>query len=152
MKTGKRTEPGSKPLARRQLRALERQLGVFFDKPKDGSRSAEQQFGVYDEDETHVGDICAANFFFTEEELRAAVLKLFGKDKAEREYLTFGELATSDQFISLPQPGDNSGHGGFRRPFYIFIKTVKNKDGNAIRVKDGSPSHMPDTMPIIKVE
>lgn len=152
MKAGSKTKTESKPLTRRQIRALERELGVILDKPKESLRSAEQQLGVYDEDEQHVGDIRAADFFFTEEELRAAVLKLFGKDKAESEYLTFGELATSDQFISLPRSGDNSGHGGFKQPHYIFMKTAKNKDGNAIRMKDGSPSHMPDTMPIIKLE
>lgn len=151
MKKNSDPKAENKPLTLKQIRALERELGVILDKPSKAVRSAEQQLGVYDEDEQHVGNIRAADFFFTEEELRAAVLKLFGKDKAEREYLTFGELELEDQFIFLPRPGDNHGHGGFKKPHFIFTKTAANKDGNAIRAKDGLPSHMPDAMPIIKL-
>lgn len=32
----------------------------------------------------------------------------------EFEALTFGELKVGDSFITFPDPGDNSGHGGFK--------------------------------------
>ncbi len=38
------------------------------------------------------------------------------------EPLTFGELKVGNFFISQPEPGDNSGHGGFRGVFLVFVK------------------------------
>lgn len=37
--------------------------------------------------------------------------------------LTFGELKVGQEFICLPCPGDNHGHGGFKGAHYIFTKT-----------------------------
>ncbi|KKR10350.1 MAG: hypothetical protein UT37_C0003G0049 [Parcubacteria group bacterium GW2011_GWA2_39_18] len=39
------------------------------------------------------------------------------------EALTFGELRIGQKFICLPTPGDNHGHGGFKKAHYIFTKT-----------------------------
>ncbi len=35
---------------------------------------------------------------------------------------TFGELWIGQKFISLPIPGDNNGHGGFRGTHFVFTK------------------------------
>ena len=39
------------------------------------------------------------------------------------EAMTFGELMPDQQFINLPLPGGNDGHGGFRGKHVIFTKT-----------------------------
>ncbi len=67
-------------------------------------------------------------------------------------YITFGELKTGDRFISMPQPGDDRGHGGFKETYYIFQKIDNVGRENAVRKKDGALSHIPDSVPIIKVE
>tara|TARA_Y100000310_G_C20623246_1_gene784463 strand:+ start:1079 stop:1369 length:291 start_codon:yes stop_codon:yes gene_type:complete len=73
--------------------------------------------------------------------------------------LTFGELEVGDQFISLPLPGDNNGHGGFAKPHYVFRKVdcrdrISNTElvDNSRREKGGSKSHCPLTMSVIKLE
>lgn len=75
--------------------------------------------------------------------------------------LTFGKLSVGDRYIALPLPGDNHGHGGFAGAHYLFEKTeptgIINKDdynlpSNSRKLKDGTLSSMPDTMPVIKVE
>lgn len=48
------------------------------------------------------------------------------------ETMTFGELKVGTQFIGMPWPGDNHGHGGFRIPYRVFVKThdrVMKTDG-----------------------
>jgi hypothetical protein len=70
--------------------------------------------------------------------------------------LTFKELNEGDKYISLPVPGDNEGHGGFRGTHNIFgkIKPIKNNFGvyeNAVRLNDGILSSHPDDLYIIKV-
>lgn len=81
--------------------------------------------------------------------------------------LTFGDLKIGQKFISLPEPGDNKGHGGLREGHWIFIKThhfitdkkcseeYRNSHGLARRNTDDhsiSDSHMPHLMPVILVE
>lgn len=71
-------------------------------------------------------------------------------------HLKLEELKEGDKYISLPVPGDNSGHGGFRGTHYIFgkIKPIKNNFGvyeNAVRLADGVLSSHPDDLPVIKV-
>lgn len=44
------------------------------------------------------------------------------------EPLTFGELKVGQNFIALPLPGDNDGHGGFRGTHHIFTKTHQSVD------------------------
>ena len=39
------------------------------------------------------------------------------------EPLTFGGLKIGQKFICLPEPGDNNGHGGFKKAHRIFTKT-----------------------------
>lgn len=75
------------------------------------------------------------------------------------EVLTFGELGLGQKFISLPRPGDNSGHGGFRGSHYLFIKTMQKANreygtphGSATNVQRGVSSDLPDSMPVILVE
>ena len=64
-------------LSLRKLRSIERNLGVYLANPRAVTRSANQQFGVFDEDELHVGDICADARYFTEEELTQKIKGLF---------------------------------------------------------------------------
>jgi hypothetical protein len=72
--------------------------------------------------------------------------------------LTFGELKPGEQYIGLPIPGDNEGHGGFIGSYYIFEKTEERLDNselfydNAKRLIDGVLTHNPDFMAIIKVK
>lgn len=66
-------------------------------------------------------------------------------------YLTFRELHVRDRFIAVPVDGDDSGHGGFRKASYIFMK-VDCTEYNAIRQKDGISTHLPDSMRVLKVE
>lgn len=138
---------GTKKLALTQLRALERALGVIIDEPKKTVRSAEQQFGIYDEDGVYAGDIRAADLFFTKEELRIKILDLFHKNITD--YLTFDELAKGDRFIILPGPADNAGHMGLKEPQHIFRKSDHS---DAIREKDNAPAIIPLFMPVFKVE
>lgn len=51
--------------------------------------------------------------------------------------LTIGELELGDYWISFPQDGDDSGHGGYRRGSYVFRKMNADK---SIRLKDGVES------------
>lgn len=73
------------------------------------------------------------------------------------EIITFGDLRVGDKFIGLPFPGDNRGHGGFVGAHHIYVKIYPiercndNLD-NAVRLKTGIVSGMPDSMPVIKVE
>ncbi len=81
------------------------------------------------------------------------------------ETLTFGELATGQQFICLPQPGDNHGHGGLKGAHWLFTKTEESvlapegspyhKDfphGRAMNNKRQVASDFPLSMPVILVE
>lgn len=80
------------------------------------------------------------------------------------EPLTFGELKIGQEFICLPCPGDNSGHGGFRGAHYIFTKTheVFTKaapglpysipNGRAMNNHSQIPSDFPLSMFVILVE
>ena len=70
-------EKGPKCLSRKQLRTIERDLGVYLDKPENVSRTSNQQFGVYDENEVHAGDIIADDRYFTEPELISSIKVLF---------------------------------------------------------------------------
>lgn len=49
-----------------ELREIERQLGIYLQRPVNPNRSIREQFGVYDENGNHVGDIMAKDddFFF----------------------------------------------------------------------------------------
>lgn len=64
-------------LSMAQLHTIESDLGVYLRDPVETERSPNQQFGVYDEDEKHAGDIIARGLYFTETELREQILRLF---------------------------------------------------------------------------
>lgn len=66
-------------LSRKVLRLVEEDFGIYLDAPVSPSRSTHQQFGVYDEDEKHAGDIESNDRFFTEETLRFEISKLFAQ-------------------------------------------------------------------------
>ena len=70
--------------------------------------------------------------------------------------LRFDELEVGDKYIALPTPGDNSGNGGFRTSYFIFVKTnpveFKNSTKNALRLDDGVSSYSPSSMPVIKLK
>ena len=72
--------------------------------------------------------------------------------------LTFGELGLGKTFICFPSDGDDSGHGGFRGAHYVFIKFDEDKSvssqtppDNALRMRDGVPSHIPKGMQVLEV-
>ncbi|OGZ29303.1 MAG: hypothetical protein A2931_04550 [Candidatus Niyogibacteria bacterium RIFCSPLOWO2_01_FULL_45_48] len=77
------------------------------------------------------------------------------------EPLTLNELPVGSKFIVLPEPGDNSGHGGFKKAHYIFIKTSdSHTDGvlpahtpqvKAINLQNGCSSIFSSTMFVIHV-
>lgn len=60
----------------RELRNLESDLDIFLADPVSIIRSDSQQFGVYDQDENHIGDIVADAKFFTSQEIREKVKSL----------------------------------------------------------------------------
>lgn len=74
------SKPKPQPLSRRVMRDIERELGVFFDKPERAFRNGKQQFGVYDEDEHHAGDVRANSRYFDAEELKTKVKALFNQE------------------------------------------------------------------------
>jgi hypothetical protein len=77
---------------------------------------------------------------------------------------TFGNLEVGEQFISLPQPGDNQGHGGFKGSHHLFTKirmrvtktdsgiTYAIPHGRAVNTKHKSQSDFPHSMPVLRVE
>ncbi|MFA7298058.1 MAG: hypothetical protein WC010_00205 [Candidatus Absconditabacterales bacterium] len=75
------------------------------------------------------------------------------------EYLTFGELAIGNLFIYFPSPGDNSGHGGFKKIHYMFTKiAVKDKKspekkdhGKATKWNNDTDHEFPNSMPVILI-
>ena len=69
--------PAAAGLTHRELRAIETSLGIFLDQPVHPLRTSNQQFGVYDEDEIYVGDVCAPGKHFLAGELRARIKGLF---------------------------------------------------------------------------
>ena len=78
--------------------------------------------------------------------------------------LTFRELQVGQTFIGLPCPGDNSGHGGFRKAHNLFIKTNRKitedssgisyaiPHGRAMNIRSGVSSDYPNSMCVILVE
>lgn len=80
------------------------------------------------------------------------------------EPLTFGEFKVGQKFISLPSPGDNDGHRGFRGAHYIFTKTHEVvteaapglpygiPHGRAVNDHRNIPSDCPHSMFVILVE
>lgn len=80
--------------------------------------------------------------------------------------LKFGELKVGDKFISLPLPGDNHGHGGFRISHHVFIKNIECvtetisgleyhpsiQHGRATNMANGNSSDFPHSMPVILLE
>ena len=61
------------------LRELEAELGVYLADPINVARCPNQQFGVYDENEVHIGDIVAKDRFFTYEEIQEKAKSLFNR-------------------------------------------------------------------------
>lgn len=82
------------------------------------------------------------------------------------EPLIFGELKEAQKFIALPLPGDNHGHGGFRKAHWLFEKIKKhveeasagmsysedNPHGVAINITTQTESNFPLSMHVILVE
>ncbi len=79
---------------------------------------------------------------------------------SECEPLIFSDLEKGERFISMPRPGDNSGHGGLLNGAWIFMKinpvTEKGRYGsmpnNAIRLIDGVMTHITHDMLVYKVQ
>ncbi len=84
------------------------------------------------------------------------------------EVLTFGDLRVGQQFIGCPTPGDNRGHGGFKKAHYVFTKTHYRvmstggevdlpydpavPHGRAMKNCNQMISNFPLSMPVILVE
>jgi len=77
--------------------------------------------------------------------------KNMSKNK-DNEKLTFGELLIGDKFISVPVPGDNAGHGGYKGAHYLFMKIGIGYSENAVNVGTGTVSDMPLTMEVILIK
>lgn len=87
-----------------------------------------------------------------------------GMSDACFETLTFGELQVGQRFISLPIPGDNHGHGGFKGPHFVFTKTkdvvteaapgmpYSIPHGVAMNDHRGITSDLPHSMPVVLLE
>ncbi len=76
---------------------------------------------------------------------------------AECEPLTFGDLKAEDQFIGMPLPGRNDGHGGLLGGHHLFVKKTdlvaySDLSANAVRISDGTPSCFNDDLIVIKVD
>lgn len=75
----------------------------------------------------------------------------------KEEALYFQNLDIGDKFIAMPLPGDDSGHGGFKQPYWIFIKInevshpLSDLKDNAKRLWDGKLSNVTPNMEVIKV-
>ena len=50
-------------------------------------------------------------------------------------------MKVGDSFITFPDPGDNSGHGGFKGKHWIFIKTQENVEeaGRGLKYAKDNP-------------
>jgi hypothetical protein len=83
----------------------------------------------------------------------------------EFEPLTFGELEEGKRFIIFPSPGDNHGHGGFRKAHWLFEKkenhvkemfpgrpySEEHPHGMAINTENNTEKHFPLCMHVILV-
>lgn len=71
--------------------------------------------------------------------------------------LTFDELQVDDCFISFPDDGDDSGHGGYRGTKYLLRKTRHIGEtydplkDNYVCITNGSEGSLPPTFQVIKV-
>jgi hypothetical protein len=80
------------------------------------------------------------------------------------EPLIFGDLLVGQRFISLPVPGDNHGHGGFKSPHRVFSKTKDSvaeaapgmpySTPHGVAKMDGQEitNDLPHSMPVILLE
>ncbi|MAF34520.1 hypothetical protein CMO91_01615 [Candidatus Woesearchaeota archaeon] len=79
-----------------------------------------------------------------------------GHPEESYETTKFGRLAPGEQFISLPTPGDNDGHGGFKGVHNLMMKTtISGASGpnpyNYVATTTGLLGHNPDSMDVIVV-
>jgi hypothetical protein len=65
--------------------------------------------------------------------------------------LTFAELGVGKAFIFFPRDGDDSGHGGYRKPYRVFWKLSDVTEPNAVDAVDGTPSNMTPGMEVLRV-
>jgi hypothetical protein len=96
----------------------------------------------------------------SEDELGAAIAEDHSRTRKRpmSTPLRFHELAIGDHFISFPQDGDDSGHGGYRRGSYVFRKTRECPPGepwrdepNDVRLIDGVATRCTPDMLVYKV-
>lgn len=66
-------------LSLKKLRELEREFGIYFDRPWNQSAHSEQRLRVYGADEQHLGDLIAKGEQFEWGELVEAIRKLIEK-------------------------------------------------------------------------
>ena len=65
--------PGPTGLSPSELREVEDEFGVFLLAPAAPTRSANQQLGVFDQNNRHAEDITASSKYFTMADLRQKV-------------------------------------------------------------------------------
>ena len=75
--------------------------------------------------------------------------ELINTPEEEFETLTFDEMEIGQRFICLPSPGDNKGHGGFRKAHRLFKKI---SDDRAENTKTGFDIMLPGSMNVILIE
>lgn len=75
--------------------------------------------------------------------------ELMNTPEEDFETLTFSELEEGQRFICLPSPGDNKGHGGFRKAHRLFKKTNEDRAKNE---KTGFENMLPGSLGVILIE
>jgi hypothetical protein len=71
--------------------------------------------------------------------------------------LKFAELQPGDKFITFPVDGDNTGSGGYRSPYPMFIKISPLANGdpstpyNATRLQAGTALHVQEDMEVVRI-
>lgn len=65
----------------------------------------------------------------------------------------FTELGIGKAFIAFPRDGDDSGHGGYRKPYRLFwkISNAAPPMDNAVATACRTPSSFPLAMEVIAV-
>jgi hypothetical protein len=76
VRVSQKTAVVSENLSLKTLREAERNLGVYIGEPKRAVRGGEQ-YGIFDENEIHAGDVCAKHCHFENvDELMQAIYAL----------------------------------------------------------------------------
>ena len=67
-------------LTEKEIRKIEKELGVYIVKIEDPYRCPNQQFGIKNKDETYAGGIVAEDMYFTRESLIEKIKGLYKEE------------------------------------------------------------------------